>query len=66
MLTLPYFIKAEIWKEEESNSFSVRYYLNKREYLEDYFQNHAKKMRKEAVAKFKNDFTAKRRILVLI
>ena len=64
MLKFPGFARAEIL-EEESENLSVRYYLTSRQDLEDYLQNHAEKMGGEGVLKFKDKFSAKRRILYL-
>ena len=66
MLKFSGFEKAEILKDEEAeNRYSVRYYLSSRQDLEDYLQNHAKKMRGEGILKFKDKFSAKRKIFYL-
>ena len=66
MLRFPGFKKAEILQEEGSvKHLSVRYYLSHREYLEDYLQNHAQKMRGQGILQFKDKFSASRRILHL-
>ncbi|MCY4523879.1 MAG: DUF4286 family protein [Halobacteriovoraceae bacterium] len=66
ILEFPGFDRAEIYMEEElENSISVRYFLQKREDLQNYLDNHAKKMRGKGIEKFKDKFSAQRRILFL-
>ncbi len=68
MAALPGFLGAEICREEKSGelapAWSVRYRLSSRSALEDYFNNHAGHMRKEALSLFNTRFKAVRRILL--
>ena len=66
MLTFDGFLQAKVFEENSTkvNSFLVvHYYINSEEELNQYFRNHAERMRNEAVTLFKKSFTAKRRIL---
>lgn len=69
MLTLPGFIDAAIETEERAADalpvFCVRYRLESRQALEDYFENHAADMRREGIDRFGERFRATRRILAV-
>ncbi|WP_058535343.1 DUF4286 family protein [Legionella saoudiensis] len=67
MLQFPGFIKASILKpENESDSdkekLTVQYQLENRESLNVYFTQFSAKMREDGINKFKNGFSAERRI----
>lgn len=67
MLALPGFVDAVVETEERAAdvppTFCVRYRLESRQALEDYFENHAAHMRQEGIDKFGGRFKAARRIL---
>jgi GNAT superfamily N-acetyltransferase/quinol monooxygenase YgiN len=67
VLACPGFIEAEIETEERaanlSPAFCVRYRLDSRQALEDYFHSHAERMRQEGLDRFGERFRATRRIL---
>lgn len=62
MLLFKGFQSAKIFKESETN-YCVQYYVNSLEYLNDYFDNHAKKMRNDGLLHFAEKFSATRRIM---
>ncbi|MEZ4704732.1 MAG: DUF4286 family protein [Bdellovibrionota bacterium] len=72
MLSLEYFEAATLYRVEadslgedgkRSISVSVHYQVASREKLEQYFLNHAKPMRSDAIEKFGTKFSATRRVL---
>ncbi len=66
MLALPGFESAEILREEgppDQPLFSVRYRLRDRVALDEYFEQHAARMRADGVARFGEAFRASRRVL---
>lgn len=66
MLALPGFEAAETLLEEgppDQPVFSVRYRLRDRDALDEYFEQHAARMRADGVARFGGAFRASRRIL---
>lgn len=69
MLALPGFIDAVTEVEEREADarpvFCVRYRLESRQALEDYFADQAAAMRREGVERFGNRFQATRRILTI-
>lgn len=50
---------------ENTKQIVVHYYVESLEFLEEYFEHHAVTMRREGLLKFKNQFTATRRVLNL-
>jgi hypothetical protein len=59
---------SAVWTEieqEESDEkwWTVHYYVDTREQLEDYLQNHAATMRADGTDRFGGNFTATRRIM---
>ncbi len=66
MLALPGFIDAVIAREEADDSsvaWSVRYRLQNRQALDDYFAEHAERMRADGIERFGEHMHASRRIL---
>jgi len=67
MLKFDSFIDASLFIDAENNHTSknwvVQYKVESMTHLEDYFNLHAKRMRKEALDRFCDGFTATRRIL---
>ena len=67
MLKFDGLINASLFKDMENNhtckNWVVQYEVESMEYLEDYFNLHAKRIRKEALDRFCDGFTATRRIL---
>ncbi|TAL59737.1 MAG: DUF4286 family protein [Legionella sp.] len=71
ILQFPGFIKASIFHEEreEQDQFegvTVHYYVQSREQLEDYFREHAARMRAETLKRFNSNFSVTRRVLNLM
>lgn len=67
ILQIEGFESAE-WLEVESDdtdhvSYSIQYHLTDRGSLENYFQNHAARLRQDGLERFEGQFTATRRIL---
>ena len=67
MLHLPGFIQASIFKPEQDDGADhekliVQYQLDTRDDLERYFTEFATKMREESIKRFKDKFSATRRI----
>lgn len=67
MLKFPGFIQARILKEEQSEKreqeqLTVQYEIDSRENLDNYFKEFAPKMREEGIRRFKNQFSATRKI----
>lgn len=67
MLKCPGFINASILKPENESIFgkeklTVQYQLEDRESLNVYFNQFAAKMREDGISKFKDKFSAERRI----
>ena len=66
ILILPGFIKALLVKDKNaSNQVSVQYHLESEASLDNYLKNFAPLMRADGINKFKDKFTASRRILKL-
>lgn len=69
MLELPGFIDAVVEMEERDENapptFCVRYRLESRQTLDDYFEHHAARMRQEGIDRFGGRFRATRRILTV-
>ena len=66
MLQIEGFNAAEIYQEEREDrqrGYSVRYRMSSREALDEYFDNHAPRMRGEGERQFGGRFSAARRIL---
>ena len=67
MLKFDGFIDASLFIDAENNHTSknwvVQYKVESMAHLEDYFSLHVKRMRKEALDRFSDGFTATRRIL---
>lgn len=73
MLQFDGFVRAQLTEVEPDGSqpeeeakkkhWSVQYYVENRSLLEDYFTHHAQRMRQQGLQKFKDHFSAKRRIL---
>jgi hypothetical protein len=67
MVRLPGFLGATIHRVEDPGSGELQrtthYRLSSRSALEDYFRNHAERMRADGVRRFGDRFTATRRIL---
>lgn len=63
-----YFRKPEDEGSENTNKtlWSIHYLVEDRKSLDNYFDNHAEKMRKEGIEKFGNKFSASRRVLNLL
>ena len=62
MLKFPGFETATVHKID-STQFVVSYEVDTMESLQNYFDNHAPKMRGDGITKFANKFSASRRIL---
>ncbi len=67
ILNLPGFKQAILLNEQNSEksnntNITIQYYLNSQENLNNYLENHAHKMRADGLNRFKNRFTATRRI----
>ncbi len=67
MLQFPGFIKASILKQEnetisDKEKITVQYHLEDRESLTIYFTQFAPQMRDEGIKRFKDKFSAERRI----
>lgn len=70
MLQFPGFIQACLLKPEEDEAFTqekltVQYQLENKESLERYFTEFSAKMREEGIRRFKDQFSATRRILAV-
>jgi len=69
MLTIKGFTSASLLKDVEniatSANWVVQYKVESRMELEKYFDNHAKEMRKAALDRFCDGFSATRRILII-
>lgn len=68
MLTFDGFLSCDWYSIEDENIedkvlWTIHYHVGSFENLENYFDNHAEKMRSEAMSLFKNRFSATRRIL---
>lgn len=70
MLELPGFIRAETYEPTEKTpdkiEITMHYFLDSIENMENYLKNHAPRMREDGVNRFKNQFSATRRILKLL
>ena len=71
MLTFDGFEKAMFFeRKEESNTqivcFTTHYHISSMDQLQDYFQNHAEKMRADGIRRFGDLFKSDRRILSLL
>lgn len=70
MLALPGFIKAIVLKPEidqsEKQSIIIQYQLENREALTQYFSQFAPQMRASGLERFKEKFTAERRIFNIL
>lgn len=69
ILTFPGFIKANILRPENERllgkeKLTIQYQLEDRQSLENYFQQYADQMRNEGIARFKDKFSAQRRIFL--
>ena len=68
MLSFEGFISADWYEVEGSESnksvWSIHYRLKNRESLENYFREHAQRMRQEGLRRFAGKFSAHRRILL--
>ena len=67
MLQFPGFMQAILLKQEQDDvsdqeKLTVQYQLESREYLEKYFIECAPKMREEGIRRFKDKFSATRRV----
>ena len=67
MLQFPGFIQATLLKQEQDNvseqeKLTIQYQLESREDLEKYFIEFAPKMREEGIKRFKDKFSATRRV----
>ncbi len=68
ILNFPGFSKAQLLTEQNnkiSNNITVQYYIDSEDNLNNYLTNHAPQMRAEGLAKFKNKFSATRRIFTI-
>lgn len=70
MLCLPCFESADWYEQEvkdqsDKKFWTVHYRAKSREFLQDYFDNYAVKMRGDGLRLFEGKFTAERRILSL-
>lgn len=68
MLALPGFVSAQVFAapdhdDDEARAFCVQYRLQDRAALERYLQQHAVRMRADALARFGDHFRAERRVL---
>jgi hypothetical protein len=69
ILALPGFVRAEVLDVLEpvpaADEFALctRYYLRDETALQDYFREHAPRLRADGVARFGEDFRAERRVL---
>jgi len=68
MLQFPGFIQASILVLEEAGipdheKLTIQYQIKSREDLETYFNKYAPRMREEGIKRFKDKFSASRRIL---
>lgn len=70
MLQFSGFIQANLLQSESDDSdqekLTVHYYLTDREALENYLVNFAPKMRQQGIERFKDKFSAQRRILQIV
>jgi hypothetical protein len=68
MLELPGFIDAALHRElrdgNPAPAWVVRYQLESPSSLDDYFREHAERMRSEGIRRFADKFSARRRILL--
>ncbi len=70
MLEFDGFVTAQWFESEEGDStehtsWIIHYYLRDRDALQDYFDNHAGRMRQDGLDRFGNNFSATRRIFSL-
>ena len=64
MLSFDGFQSARLFRHaEEENQLVVHYEVTSKEDLNNYFENHAARMREDGINRFGNQFTATRRIL---
>lgn len=69
ILSLPGFVGAQLFEVHEPLSpadqfaLCVHYHLGSDEALQDYFREHAPRLRAEGLARFGNGFRAQRRVL---
>lgn len=71
MLAFPGFLRAQTLQEEKENDdlnkyLTVQYELQSLEFLNDYMENHAEKLRQEGLAAFPGKFTITRRIFQVL
>lgn len=70
ILNLPGFIKALLLAEQAianqaTKNITVQYHVESQEDLDNYLTNHAPQMRNDGLNKFKQKFTAARRIFIV-
>lgn len=71
MLEFDGFVSADLlYVQQDDNleraNWCVQYHVRSEADLTDYFENHAKKMRNDGVARFNSHFSASRRILTKV
>jgi quinol monooxygenase YgiN len=67
MLEFDGFHEAKLFRNiEKQNAYIVHYDIESNAHMKHYLQDHAPRMRNEAIEKFKNKFTASRRIIEMI
>ena len=71
MLTFPGFIKANILRPENEKllgkeKLTIQYQLKDSLSLEHYFEQYADQMRNKGIARFKDKFSAQRRIFLCV
>ncbi len=71
MLAFPGFLRAQTMLEEKENDalnrhLTVQYEVQSLEFLNDYMENHAEKLRQEGLATFPGKFTITRRIFQIL
>jgi len=69
MLSLPGFLSASVDIPDKTITFyqyrTVKFRLNTKEDLDNYFDNHAERMRAEVDKRFKSSYSAKRKVFVI-
>lgn len=71
ILTLPGFVRAELFEvlepvpAAEEVALCTRYHLRDRTALQDYFRDHAPRLRADGIARFGDRFRAERRVLIV-
>ena len=71
MLAFPGFLRAQTLQEEKEHDalnkyLTVQYEVQSLEFLNDYTENHAEKLRQEGLAAFPEKFTITRRIFQVL